>query len=40
VLPAIALPEFVGPNTATTFSLSTRSLMFWIDFGGCDTSLG
>ena len=30
---ASALPELVGPNTATTFSLSIRSLMFWIDFG-------
>ncbi|MNT81219.1 hypothetical protein D3C72_2207890 [compost metagenome] len=35
---AMALPELVGPNTATTFSLSTRSLMFWIDFGGAETS--
>ncbi len=35
---AMALPELVGPNTATTFSLSIRSLMFWIDLGGADTS--
>ena len=34
---ASALPV-VGPNTATTFSLSIRSVMFWIDFGGCDRS--
>ena len=35
---ASALPELVGPNTATTCSLSIRSLMFWIDFGGCERS--
>ena len=35
---ARALPEFVGPKTATTFSLSISSDMFWIDFGGCERS--
>ena len=27
-----------GRNTATTFSLSIRSTMFWIDFDGCARS--
>ena len=35
---AMALPELVGPNTADTFSLSTSSLMFWMDLGGADVS--
>jgi hypothetical protein len=35
---ASALPELVGPTMATTFSLSIRSAMFWMDFGGCDRS--
>ena len=35
---AMALPELVGPKIVTTFSLSIRSLMFWIDLGGCERS--
>ncbi len=35
---AMALPELVGPNTATTFSLSISSVMFWMDLGGAEAS--
>jgi hypothetical protein len=38
VLPGQRVAELVGPKTAATFSLSIRSLMFWIDFGGAELS--